>query len=392
MSVPFVNGLYSICLRHLCESTLVAMELEKWIWQMSEVMRGLESHRRAMVECQQPVDVVTADAAIGQHKATKKAILAIPIDRIQDEANRMLEWTRSHCETLLREMGDIGSNEADASERLREFEEFATTASNVEVNITRVNAIAIRLRSTGGAQGRNKDMLIRRRHILVTAIAFFRATQSVQLHSLLALIAFKTDTRLVVEWLEQHGDPYLRKNCGIGETLEQARTLKRNHSNFRMIARNTYSNASKLFEASKAIISSGKYIFMNKVKYGIFMIYVAILFSFRILRFDLLNRSVVFHTHYNEMMEWFDGMEHKYEGRTVDCDVAACERSKEEWLMESDGTAQVRIKQYKFIFYGFYYYFSSLPQKLHLELKRQGKWEGCVKKIYVFTVVIFKII
>ncbi|VDM74063.1 unnamed protein product, partial [Strongylus vulgaris] len=79
----------------------------------------------------------------------------------------------------------------------------------------------------------------------------------VRLHSMLALIAFRTDTQLVVEWLEQHGDPYLMKNTSIGETVEQARTLQRNHSHFRQIAKNTYSNANKLFEASKAILESG---------------------------------------------------------------------------------------------------------------------------------------
>ncbi|EPB77743.1 RhoGEF domain protein [Ancylostoma ceylanicum] len=57
-------------------------------------------------------------------------------------------------------------------------------------------------------------------------------------------------------------------------------------------------------------------------------------------RFNLLNQSVLFHTHYHEIMAWYDEMEKKYAERVVDSDVESCERSKEQWLYESDGTAQ----------------------------------------------------
>ncbi|KAK5982177.1 CRAL-TRIO domain-containing protein, partial [Trichostrongylus colubriformis] len=163
----------------------------------------------------------------------------------------------------------------------------------------------------------------------------------VRLHSMLALIAFRTDTQLVVEWLEQHGDPYLTKNTSIGETVEQARTLQRNHSHFRQIARNTYSNANKLFEASKAILESGV-CDAEKMRAMIGDLDQRVQhFTHRVeSRFNLLNQSVLFHTHYHEIMAWYDEMEKKYAERVVDSEVEACERSKEQWLYESDGTAQ----------------------------------------------------
>lgn len=40
----------------------------------------------------------------------------------------MLDWTRKHCDALVRRMEDIGTNDCEASERLREFEEFSATA------------------------------------------------------------------------------------------------------------------------------------------------------------------------------------------------------------------------------------------------------------------------
>ncbi|KAK6730193.1 hypothetical protein RB195_006949 [Necator americanus] len=488
------------------------LELERWIWQVSEVMRNLECQRRFMTEAQSPVDVATAETALSQHSLIKKTIFAVPIERLQSESDRiserinraqcgisnpdlvssiphmvnlltslrslkndvfkqwenrrvelegcyqmklfehdadeMLDWTRKHCESLARRMGDIGSNDLEASEKLREFEEFSSTAANAEVNIVQVANIAVRLRSVGSQSTRNKlertklrleeewsrfqEQLLKRKLILNAAVAFFVETKvyfnqfsswiespgvdpvimngktaeileeaiqehekfwagveeiyaeafaqgsqlaqllksvdvddcfskeqlgkltkahkhllcmwkerRVRLHSMLALIAFRTDTQLVVEWLEQHGDPYLIKNISIGETVEQARTLQRNHSHFRQIAKNTYSNANKLFEASKAILESGV-CDAEKMRTMIGDLDQRIQqFTHRVeARFNLLNQSVLFHTHYHEIMAWYDEMEKKYAERVVDSDVESCERSKEQWLYESDGTAQ----------------------------------------------------
>ena len=44
-----------------------------------------------MVEAESPVDVPTAEAAIKKHNNIKRAILAIPIDLIQQEAQRVRE-------------------------------------------------------------------------------------------------------------------------------------------------------------------------------------------------------------------------------------------------------------------------------------------------------------
>ncbi|VDN32752.1 unnamed protein product [Gongylonema pulchrum] len=108
-------------------------------------------------------------------------------------------------------------------------------------------------------------------------------TKKLRLHSRLALIAFETDTHRVLQWLEEHGDAYLNKNTAIGNNLSQAKVLQwleehgdaylnkntaignnlsqakvlqRNHSHFRSVASNTYSNAEKLFTASNTIIES----------------------------------------------------------------------------------------------------------------------------------------
>ncbi|VDM73827.1 unnamed protein product [Strongylus vulgaris] len=74
------------------------LELERWIWQVSEVMRNLECQRRSMMEAQSPVDVATAEAALSQHSSIKKTIFTIPVERLQSESERIAERiNRAQC-------------------------------------------------------------------------------------------------------------------------------------------------------------------------------------------------------------------------------------------------------------------------------------------------------
>ncbi len=46
----------------------------------------------------------------------------------------------------------------------------------------------------------------------------------------------------VLEWLNNHGELFLRKNTGIGKTLQRARALQRSQCHFENVAKNTYTN------------------------------------------------------------------------------------------------------------------------------------------------------
>uniref|UniRef100_A0A1I7TK26 CRAL-TRIO domain-containing protein n=1 Tax=Caenorhabditis tropicalis TaxID=1561998 RepID=A0A1I7TK26_9PELO len=48
------------------------IDLEKWIWNITEVMEKLESVRREVCDGEQPIDVKTADAAIKKSQLAKK--------------------------------------------------------------------------------------------------------------------------------------------------------------------------------------------------------------------------------------------------------------------------------------------------------------------------------
>ncbi|CAI4221313.1 unnamed protein product [Auanema sp. JU1783] len=487
------------------------LELEKWIWQMTEILRGLSVHESTMTDGEQPVDVASAMRAMEQHHRIRSSIQAIPLDRIRAEADRIIgridkpicgarnpdleaakvnirnlvhslqmmkekvftswekrnselgvihdfklyeqdadrtiNWIRTHSKVLNEHMSDIGSNEREALERLQEFDGFETSARNNEVSVNQVCTRANRLLAGTTPQHRGKverlslclsrdweqfkSLLEGRRKILTTAVAFFRCTsqyfsqyscwlenpgvnvesvdgndqgslddainrhlsfwnqvetvyceavsqssqllqalrgcnadasqctnmntqltrsqkqlhdiwntRKMKLHSLLAFIAFKSDIKLVIDWLNEHGDTYLRRNVKIGDSRDSAIHCQRSHNHFRRIAENTFLNATKLFNAGVVIVNSGV-VDQERMR--------AILRDLeeRVQRFTarlearnkLLNMSVLFHTHYNELLDWYATMERKYD-KSVACTVKECNDNREQWILESDGTAQ----------------------------------------------------
>ncbi|CAD6184380.1 unnamed protein product [Caenorhabditis auriculariae] len=494
----------------------IRLDLEKWIWNISEVMGGLDQVRKEICECEQPVDVPTSEVAVNKHAVAKKTIFAIPVDKIENDAKKicdrisspknffqnpdlvaviphisnlveslrklksevfslwdsrrgeleklyqmklfeqdaekMIDLVRSYCTVVDRNMGDVGVCETDVIRLSADFESFQQTVLGAEVNVSQVITRAQRILSTGSTGRSNievgamrlqdewrhlNDSIKRRQIILSAARAFFISSQKyfaevpewtakpgvnpsdvmlqpadaledairrhdtfwvrieeiyaqafddgtkvtqamksadaednvareqmgrltrahkqlhekwrerkVLLHHLLAMIAFETDVKLVVDWLDQHGEPYLCKNVNIGENDVQAKTLQKNHANFKKVAANTYDNVKKLYQVYKNIVDSGNQMCdaekMRKMQTLMSDLEVRINhFTVRVeTRYNLLRLSVLFHTHYAELTTWFLDMKRKYEEKVVDTDVDVCEMNKERWVAESDGTAQ----------------------------------------------------
>ena len=58
----------------------------------------------------------------------------------------------------------------------------------------------------------------------------------VKLHQKLALRLFQDDVKQVLDWLENHGEVFLRKNVGIGRNLTKAKAYQRSHQHFECVA------------------------------------------------------------------------------------------------------------------------------------------------------------
>ncbi|GMR53691.1 hypothetical protein PMAYCL1PPCAC_23886 [Pristionchus mayeri] len=149
-----------------------------------------------------------------------------------------------------------------------------------------------------------------------------------RLHMVTAFEAFQHDIKRVFDWLEEHGEPYLKKNSGIGENRAAASHLRHNHLQFRDIAKSTQVNAS-LF---------------NNENIGVLLLQL----EERMTRFEktvewrlgMLNQATLFYTHYDELMLWYEEMERKYSNLHINTSLLQCEHDSKQWSLESDGTSQ----------------------------------------------------
>lgn len=131
--------------------------------------------------------------------------------------------------------------------------------------------------------------------------------EKVRLHQSLALRLFQEDVKQVLDWLENHGEVFLRKNTGIGKNLQKARVYQKSHEHFENVAQNTYSNAEKLLSAAEDLARSGE-VDANEI-YSVareLELHVAS-FATRVeQRRRRLDMAVLFYTHEKEVSTWVD--------------------------------------------------------------------------------------
>lgn len=129
--------------------------------------------------------------------------------------------------------------------------------------------------------------------------------EKVRLHQTLALRLFQEDVKQVLDWLENHGEVFLRKNTGIGKNLQKARVYQKSHEHFENVAQNTYSNAEKLLSAAEDLARSGE-VDANEI----FSVarelecHVASFANRVEQRRRRLDMAVLFYTHEKEVSNW----------------------------------------------------------------------------------------
>lgn len=129
----------------------------------------------------------------------------------------------------------------------------------------------------------------------------------IKLHQRLALTLFQEDVKQVLDWLENHGEVFLRKNTGIGKNLQKAKVYQKSHEHFEKVAQNTYSNAAKLLSAADELANSGE-VAPNEI-YAVAQELESHVASFA-MRVDQRRRrleaAVSFYTHEKEVSAWID--------------------------------------------------------------------------------------
>lgn len=129
--------------------------------------------------------------------------------------------------------------------------------------------------------------------------------EKVRLHQTLALRLFQEDVKQVLDWLENHGEVFLRKNTGIGKNLQKARVYQKSHEHFENVAQNTYSNAEKLLSAAQDLAHSGE-VDANEI-FSVareLELHVASFANRVEQRRRRLDMAVLFYTHEKEVSNW----------------------------------------------------------------------------------------
>lgn len=129
--------------------------------------------------------------------------------------------------------------------------------------------------------------------------------EKVRLHQTLALRLFQEDVKQVLDWLENHGEVFLRKNTGIGKNLQKARVYQKSHEHFENVAQNTYSNADKLLSAAEDLARSGE-VDANEI-FSVareLELHVASFANRVEQRRRRLDMAVLFYTHEKEVSNW----------------------------------------------------------------------------------------
>uniref|UniRef100_A0AC34RA88 CRAL-TRIO domain-containing protein n=1 Tax=Panagrolaimus sp. JU765 TaxID=591449 RepID=A0AC34RA88_9BILA len=156
----------------------------------------------------------------------------------------------------------------------------------------------------------------------------------------LAYEAFLDETPKVMAWLTEYGEPYLSRKTNIGENIEQARLLTKNHEDFQRISSNTYRNAQHLREAGERLRNIPEYnnsIVNNRL---IELQNMIDGFTNRVnQRTEILKLSQMFHLHFKEIMKWYDTLSNRtIEYETVPENDDAVEIMIEKLLHENDAT------------------------------------------------------
>ncbi|XP_067120464.1 LOW QUALITY PROTEIN: triple functional domain protein-like [Centruroides vittatus] len=169
--------------------------------------------------------------------------------------------------------------------------------------------------------------------------------KKIKLHQRLALGLFQEDVRQVLDWLENHGEVFLRKNTGIGKNLQRARALQRSHEHFENVAQNTYTNAEKLLAAAEELAQTGE---CNAEEiYSVAQELEAHLqvFASRVeRRHQHLHLAVMFYTHEKELSNWFDELRQELQSNEIADTVEGAEQLLEQFSKQRDSTIDAAVR------------------------------------------------
>ncbi|XP_043215264.1 kalirin-like isoform X2 [Amphibalanus amphitrite] len=155
--------------------------------------------------------------------------------------------------------------------------------------------------------------------------------RKIRLHQQLALKLFQEDVKQVLDWLDTHGDMFLRKNTSLGRNLERAAAYRRSHEHFVSVAQNTYTNAEKLLTAADELARTGECNAEEVYRVAAELDERIAAFVERVeKRRRLLELTVTFYTHFQELTAWYEEVRNSISSGEVGESVQGCQHLLEE--------------------------------------------------------------
>ncbi|XP_074654482.1 kalirin-like isoform X2 [Tubulanus polymorphus] len=169
-------------------------------------------------------------------------------------------------------------------------------------------------------------------------------SKKVRLHQRLGLCLFQQDVKQVIDWLDNHGDVFLKKNTSIGKTLQRAKALQKSHEHFETVAQNTITNADKLLVAAEELAHTGECnpqdIYQEahdlEARMQRFLMSIE-------RRRNVLDMSVAFYTHVKELTSWFDELKQELQQAGVADTVEGAEELLGQFHQQRDLTIDAAI-------------------------------------------------
>ena len=246
-------------------------------------------------------------------KACDVSSVIIPTDLIELEA--LVHSHQSLYDEVCQAYNECHSNSKKLLHQLNRFVQLCHTfkgeANHIEAyrtSISRSNAVHDYQESAKQVVAVIHEILSHHR-----SIESIWHSNKIKLHQRLALALFQDDVRQVLEWIDTHGQGFLKKNVGVGRNLTKARALQKSHNHFESVAQNTYTNAEKLLAAAEELARTGE---CNADEIcGVAQQLESHISSFATRvdrRRNLLNVAVMFFTHEKELFNWFDELRQEF--------------------------------------------------------------------------------
>lgn len=160
--------------------------------------------------------------------------------------------------------------------------------------------------------------------------------EKIKLYQRLALALFQDDVQQVLEWIDTHGEGFLKKNLGVGRNLQKARTLQRSHEHFESVAKNTFTNAEKLLAAAEEFAQTGECNAEEIYRVARHLETHISMFAKKVeRRRTCLHLAVMFFTHEKELASWLEELQQDYHNNVetpiqAPDSVEACEAALEQ--------------------------------------------------------------